>query len=156
MKGNPVAGRRRLAPGDVAAWLLKTSVRPVEIRPGWLPGQERTLERCVVRSYRLSLITAGQPCVLWLSGRLSPGVHAIGSVVDEPLLSGPPDVQPAAIVSLRLLAEPVARSELAAHPAFADAEVLKMPAGSNPSYLTGTQFAAVLELAGAALPPTGD
>lgn len=145
----------------MAAWLLKTSVHPTDIRPGWLPGQERTLERCVVRSYRLSLMQPGQTCVLWLSGRVSPGVHAIGHLVTEPSLTepsltGPSDVQPVVLVSLRLLSEPVARPELLAHPAFAGAEVLTMPAGSNPSYLDGTQLAALLQLAEVTSPGVGD
>ena len=156
MNPNSRAGRRRLAPADVAAWLLKTSVHPTDIRPGWLPGQERTLERCVVRSYRLSLMQPGQTCVLWLSGRVSPGVHAIGHLVAEPSLAGPSDVQPSVVVSLRLLEEPVARSELLEHPAFAGAEVLMMPAGSNPSYLDGPQLAAVLQLAEVMSPSVGD
>ena len=140
----------------MAAWLLKTSVPPTEIEPGWLPGDERTLERCVARSYRLSLMRPGQACVLWLSGRVSPGVHAIGEVVGEPSLTGPTDVQPEVLVSLRLLAEPVSRSELLAHPAFAGAEVLTMPAGSNPSYLDGPQLEALLELAGMTSPAMGE
>ena len=140
----------------MGAWLLKTSVHPTDIRPGWVPGQERTVERCVARSYRLSLMTPGQSCLLWLSGRVSPGVHAIGHVVAEPSLVGPSDVQPAVVVSLRLLAEPVARSELLAHPALAGAEVLTMPAGSNPSYLDGLQLAAVLQLADMTPPSVGD
>lgn len=147
VKANAEPVRQRLASGDVAAWLLKTSVHPAQIQPGWLPGHECTLERCLARSYRLSLMTSGQACVLWLSGRVSPGVHAIGQVVGEPSLSGPPDVQPVALLSLRLLAEPVARSELVAHPDFAGAEVLRIAAGSNPSYLDRAQLAAVLELA---------
>ena len=156
MNPNSRAGRRRLAAADVAAWLLKTSVHPTEIEPGWLPGHERTLERCVARSYRLSLMKSGQACVLWLSGRVSPGVHAIGQLIGEPSPAALSDVQPEVLVCLRLLAEPVARSELLAHPAFAGAEVLTMPAGSNPSYLNGPQLAAVLELAGVTSPAMGE
>ena len=29
-------------------------------------------------SYRLGLMAAGQPVLLWLSGRRQPGVHAVG------------------------------------------------------------------------------
>ena len=41
-----------------------------------------------------------------------------------------------------------ARADLLHDPRFRDAEVLRMPAGSNPSWLTATQLAAVLERAG--------
>jgi hypothetical protein len=44
---------------------------------------------------------------------------------------------------------PVARADLLADPAARDAEVLRMPAGSNPSWLSPEQYAAVL----AHLPP---
>lgn len=137
------AGGGRLAAGDVAAWLLKTSRPPAELAPGWRPGQERRLERCVRRSYRLGLMAPGQPCVLWLSGRSEPGVHAVGRLVDD---DGPPDSRPAVEVALTLLADPVPRSTLVRHTAFADAEVVRMAAGSNPSYLTARQLAALVEL----------
>jgi hypothetical protein len=129
---------RRLSVGDVACWVLKTSRPPAEIAPGWRPGTEQELARCVRPSYRLDLMDAGQPCLLWLSGRRQPGVHALG------LLAGPPDVDAVVPVRLTLLAEPVGRAELLADPDARDAEVLRMPAGSNPSWLSRAQFAAVL------------
>ena len=146
----------------MAAWLLKTSRAPAELVPGWEPGQERRLQRCVRRSYRLDLMAPGQPCLLWLSGPREPGVHAVGRVLaaaDDPValdLPGPPDRQPAVEVALTLLADPVPRSVLLAHPGFRDAEVVRMAAGSNPSYLTPRQLAAVEDvLAGAGDEPGG-
>jgi hypothetical protein len=97
---------------------------------GWAPGTARSLTRCVRSSYRLELMAAGQPCLLWLSGRAAPGVHALGA------LTGPvgrdDDGGPVVPVRLELLAEPVPRAELLADPRMRDAEVLRMPAGSNP------------------------
>ena len=132
---------RRLVAGDVAGWVLKTSLPPEDIVAGWRPGTEAELTRCVRPSYRLELMDAGQPCVLWLSGRQHPGVHALGA------LAGPPDAGaggPVVPVRLTLLPLPVGRAELMADPAARDAEVLRMPAGSNPSWLSHPQFAAVL------------
>jgi hypothetical protein len=86
-------------------------------------------------------MATGQPCVLWLSGRHRPGVHALGE------LCGPPGQDDAgAVVSLRLtlLAEPLARAELLADRATRGAEVLRMPAGSNPSWLSAPQYETVL------------
>jgi hypothetical protein len=131
----------RLTPDDVACWVLKTSRPPGDLLPGWGPTSARELTRCVRRSYRLDLMDAGQPCLLWLSGRERPGVHALG------VLAGPPREEaggPAVPVRLSLLAEPVDRAELLADPVARDAEVLRMPAGSNPSWLSRPQFAAVL------------
>jgi hypothetical protein len=138
---------RRLTAADVACWVLKSSEPPDRIAPGWRAGDERTLTRCVRRSYRLGLMAPGQPVLLWVSGRIDPGVHAVGVVAggvrDEP---GVPVVP----VTLTRLAEPVARAELLADPAARDAEVLRMPAGSNPSWLSARQFAAVLARIGEA------
>ncbi|HET6394788.1 MAG TPA: hypothetical protein VFG13_18315, partial [Blastococcus sp.] len=57
---------------------------------------------------------------------------------------------PVVHVRLTLLAEPVPRAALLSDPRMRDAEVLRMPAGSNPSWLSAGQFAAVLDRAGGA------
>ena len=135
----------RLSPGAVACWVLKTVRPPDELAPGWTAPASRLLDRCVRRSYRLDLMAVGQPCLLWLSGRDRPGVHALGEVTgtveDRP--EGP-------VVRLRLtlLADPVPRADLIADPRMRSAEVVRMPAGSNPSWLSAEQFAAVLDRVG--------
>jgi hypothetical protein len=131
----------RLAPGDVACWVLKSTRPPEAIEPGWPAGAARDLTRCVRRSYRLGLVRPGQPCLLWVSGRTAPGVHAVGEVTGEP-----EDRADGPVLAVRLtrLAEPVPRAELLADPAVRTAEVLRMPAGSNPSWLSAAAFAAVL------------
>jgi hypothetical protein len=110
--------------------------------PGWAPGTARSLTRCVRASYRLELMAAGQPCLLWLSGRTEPGVHALGAVTGP---VGEDDGGPVIPVRLDLLREPVPRAQLLADPRMQDAEILRMPAGSNPSWLSAEQFAAVLD-----------
>jgi len=100
------------------------------------------MTRCVRPSYRLDLMDAGQPCLLWLSGRDRPGVHALGAVTG-PVAADETD-GPVVPVRFALLAEPVPRAELLADTRMRDAEVLRMPAGSNPSWLSEEQFAAVL------------
>jgi len=132
---------QRLIPGDVACWVLKTSRPPAEIAPGWRPGAERELTRCMRPSYRLGLMTPGQPCLLWLSGRERPGVHALGVLTGSAATDAG---GPAVPVRLTMLAEPVDRAELMADPVAGGAEVLRMPAGSNPSWLSRAQFDAVL------------
>jgi hypothetical protein len=133
---------RRLAPGDVACWVLKTSRAPAEIVPGWRPGTGQQLTRCLRPSYRLELMAAGQPCLLWLSGRDRPGVHALGTLTGPP---GRDDSGTVVGVRLTLLADLVDRAELLADPVARNAEVLRMPAGSNPSWLSRPQFDAVLD-----------
>jgi hypothetical protein len=141
----------RLDAGDVACWLFKTARPAGEAAPGWRPGTERTLPRCVRRSYRLDLVRPGAPCLLWRSGPDRPGVWAIGTVAAEPAEA---DGGPVIAVRLTLLDAPIARAELLADSRFRDAEVVRMAAGSNPSWLSAAQYAAVLDrLAGAA--PSG-
>ncbi|WP_246063583.1 hypothetical protein [Blastococcus colisei] len=95
-------------------------------------------------SYRLDLMAVGQPSLLWLSGRDRPGVHALGEVAGDVEDRGE---GPAVPLRLTLLPEPIPRSDLLADPRVRDAEVLRMPAGSNPSWLSPEQFAAVLDRA---------
>jgi hypothetical protein len=130
-----------LAGGDVACWVLKTSRPPEDLVAGWRPGITHELDRCVRPSYRLELMAPGQACLLWLSGRDRPGVHALGTLAG-PAEPGP--AGPAVAVHLTALESPVPRADLLADPAFRDAEVLRMPAGSNPSWLSEGQYAAVL------------
>jgi hypothetical protein len=139
----------RLQVSDVAGWLLKSTRPPAEIAPDWAPGAERELTRCVRRSYRLDLVTPGQPVLLWVSGRTSPGVHAVGTVSGPVREGGADDDGPVLPVRLTRLPDPVERGELLADPGFRSAEVLRMPAGSNPSWLSGAQLAAVLARTGA-------
>ena len=98
------------------------------------------------RSYRLELMAPGQPCLLWVSGRVDPGVHALGT-----LTAGPDDADggPVAPVRLTRLRDPLPRAALLTDPVARDAEVLRMPAGSNPSWLSAEQFAVVLHGIGA-------
>ena len=68
-------------------------------------------------------------------------MHAIGTLAAGPGGEEPVDTVdapggPVVTLRLRLLPSPVPRRELMATAAFASAEVARMPAGSNPSYLT--------------------
>jgi hypothetical protein len=137
----------RLTPADIACWVFKSSLPPDELAPAWQPGASRSLTRCVRASYRLELMTADQPCLLWVSGRVDPGVHALGTLTDGPHEA---DGGPLAPVRLTRLRDPLPRAALLADPVARDAEVLRMPAGSNPSWLSAEQFGAVLDRIGAA------
>lgn len=131
----------RLTADDVACWVLKSNRPPDAVLPGWLPGATAELDRCVRPSYRLELMRPGRPCLLWISGRRRPGVHALGVLAAAPADGAD---GPAVAVRWTRLAEPVERAELLADPAVRDAEVLRMPAGSNPSWLSPAQYDAVL------------
>ena len=130
-----MAAPARLREDDVACWLLKTA-GPLSAVPV-SPGEVSRARRCVRPSYRLGLMRPGDPCVLWLSGR-DAGVRAVGRLVAAP---GPDAVE----VELLGLHHPLARRELLEDARFRAAEVVRMAAGSNPSYLAGMAWAAVCE-----------
>lgn len=136
----------RLAATDIACWVIKSAVPPAQLAPSWRPGTARSMTRCVRPSYRLDLMTPGQPCLLWVSGRSDPGVHALGSLTAAPHEAGG---GPVVRVDLTLLPDPLPRVALLLDPRTRDAEVLRMPAGSNPSWLSAAQFCAVLDQVGA-------
>lgn len=143
-----MAPPRQLTLTEIGCWLVKTRRPPHLIAPDWTAGTTRTLARCLRKSYRVDLMAPGQPCVLWLSGPEQPGVHAIGRLTSgarDPASAEPHDRTVEVSTSLLLLPEPVPRSALRADPAFATAEVLRMPAGSNPSYLPPAGLAILRE-----------
>ncbi|CAM3571803.1 hypothetical protein [Nocardioides zeicaulis] len=93
-------------------------------------------------SYRTALVRRGQRVLLWVSGPqrdLPAGIHAAGWVTG-------PVVDDRLPVRLAALEQPVLRPGLLAHPALALLEVLRMPAGSNPSWVTREELAALEEL----------
>jgi hypothetical protein len=137
----------RLAAADVACWVFKSAVPTAQLDTGWRPGTALSMTRCVRPSYRLDLMAPGQPCLLWVSGRSEPGVHALGSITGTPREA---DGGPVVPVELTLLPDPLPRAALLLDPVTRDAEVLRMPAGSNPSWLSAAQFATVLDRVGAA------
>ena len=151
MRSSGERQRTRLSPGDVACWVLKSTRPPADLVPGWPAGAARELTRCVRRSYRLALMRPGQPCLLWVSGRPAPGVHALGVLAGEVEERGE---GPVVAVRLTRLPRPLYRADLLADPAARDAEVLRMPAGSNPSWLSAAQYTAVVDrLPGIVSPP---
>jgi hypothetical protein len=127
---------------SLGAWLVKAA-------PGRAPIDEwvesdfaAVTTRCVRPTYRARMIRAGQPVLLWLSGgdvRLPSGIYAQGRttgavrVEDE---DGP--VMP---LVLRGIDPVVPRTDLLALPGLRDLEVLRMPAGGNPSFVPHDAYA---------------
>ncbi|HYP44409.1 MAG TPA: hypothetical protein VEQ66_04325 [Propionibacteriaceae bacterium] len=136
----------RLTLDDIGCWVIKSQTPVVELSAGWDLGATRELTRCLRRSYRVHLMHPGQPCLLWVSGLQQPGVQALGELtsvarpVDDPEATRP---QISVDVALRRLRRPIPRSALLADHVLAAAEVLRMPAGSNPSFLSPSLWAAL-------------
>ena len=138
---------RAVTATTLGAWLLKADPRHAPVEE-WLRTDFGTLgTRCVRTTYRTRLVQEGQPVLLWVSGSdpgFPPGIyahgHATGPVrVDDE--SGP--VLP---LRLRTTDPMVPRRELLASPELHHLEVLRMPAGSNPSFIDRNAWHALREV----------
>lgn len=137
-----MATTRALDAGALGAWLVKASASEPETLAHLRDGFTDLHERCVRPSYRTALVASGQPVLLWVSGAHPDhpaGVHAHGWTTG-PATDG---TVPVALVPLR---PPLLRRDLLGHPVLSGLEVLRMPAGSNPSYATPQQLAALVQL----------
>ena len=151
--------RRQSDGADFGAWLFKCNPRRRDFQR-FLSESDGMTEWCVARSYRATLIRPGQPVMLWVSGSdargPAPGIWAVGQTLSDASAGGadPPGASSSVArhvdtrvqLSLRLLDEPVPRAVLRHVAALERLEVLRIPAGSNPSWVTGSEFAALLAL----------
>ena len=134
---------RAVTATTLGAWLVKA-------RPDGLPlddlvqsGFRGLTSRCVRPSYRTDLIREDQPVLLWVSGgdpSHPPGIYATGRTTGPAGLLGNELAMP---LRLRAVVPVVLRDEVLAQRALSDLEVLRMPAGSNPSYLDALQYSAL-------------
>ena len=126
---------------SLGAWLIKSS--PGTSRADWLTtGFRDVTTRCVRPTYRTGIIAVDQPVLLWFSGQDSDhpaGIYAQGWTIGDASIAE--DGQPAMRVALQPVEPPVLRHELLEHLVLSRIEVVRMPAGSNPSFLSKTQLA---------------
>jgi len=131
-----VAPPRALTAATLGAWLVKAAGAAPSTRAHVRAGFAAVTTWCVRPTYRTELVAPGQPVLLWVSGSEAErpaGIYAHGRT------TGPAEDGVMPIV-LEPLTDPLLRSELLGHPGLAALEVLRMPAGSNPSYVTPGQL----------------
>lgn len=147
---------RAVTANTLGAWLIKGSedVYPVD---KLIRNRFSTVTGWSLReTYRTDLIKPNQPVLFWISGssKIYPaGIYAEGHTTGIAMADVADDewVDPAERgrsklfmpVELRPLAAPVLRSDLLRHPSLSQIEVLKMAAGSNPSFVTPADLAAL-------------
>jgi hypothetical protein len=134
---------------DLGAWLLKGNADHADLEARFA-SEPRVTRWCVQPSYRLSLMRAGQPVLFWASGSrrrdVPYGIWGLGR------LTGPPerDADGGRFVPLDLVIAPaparLRRELLRADRELAALEVLRQPQGSNPSFVTVPEFAAIERL----------
>ncbi|MDR7361052.1 hypothetical protein [Nocardioides marmoribigeumensis] len=135
---------RSVTPESLGAWVVKASPAEGTVAELARRGFSTDWVSCVRPTYRADLVEPGQAVLLWVSGRsptLPAGIHAHGTTTGRASYDGT-----TLRVPLRL--EPVdphvLRPELLDHPVLRGAEVLRMPAGGNPSYLRRAELDALL------------
>ena len=142
---------RALTADSLGAWLVKARGSDPVTRAHTRTGFAEVETRCVRPTYRTELVRPGQRVLLWVSGNeadLPAGIHAQGrttGVVRDGVIP----------VQLAPVSSPLLRSEFVGHPGLAAMEVLRMPAGSNPSYVTPEQLRVLTEMCPELAPPTG-
>jgi len=135
---------RAITKESLGAWLVKASPASLPVEDHTRTGFADITSRCVRATYRTDLVSEGQPVLLWVSGndpRSPAGIYASGHT------TGPVDVDapsPEMPVRLRAVQPAVHRKEILDHPTLSAIEVIRMPAGSNPSYLDAEQYDALL------------
>ena len=138
-----VAPARAVDAETLGAWLIKASPDEHSVDELVRVGFETGWTSCVRPGYRAELVAPGQPVLLWISGRSTrtpAGLHAQGVVVggadrSTGRLAVPMTFEP--------VSPPVLRSELLEHPVLSRIEVVRMAAGSNPSYLSRDELCAL-------------
>lgn len=152
---------KELTRSEIGAWLFKCNPLTWDIESALRDG--RRIDRWRVKeTYRLNLISAGDPAVVWVTGSKgaipTPGIRAIGYTTGETLGADPHDgywLQPrvgdADATYTGLLVWPietVARDTIASILALDDLEIIRQAQMPNPSYLTPSQFRALVDLVG--------
>jgi hypothetical protein len=133
-------GARAVTESSFGAWLVKASPVALPLPELVRTGFARITSRCVRPSYRTELVREGQPVLFWVSGnepRHPAGIYAHGHTTGPVHTPGGEAVMP---VRLLGVAPAVSREEILAVPGLSGLEVLRMPAGSNPSYLDVGQY----------------
>lgn len=142
----------------VAAWMFKANPEVWDVVGFLRTGADVDSWR-MAPSYRIDLVRPGHRCVLWVTGARTaawtPGVWALGEITSRPFddvgdaedhrwrdLSARDRVRPHVMCRMDPV-EPIPRSDLAADPRFASAEILRRPRMGSPLAVTARQLSAI-------------
>jgi hypothetical protein len=131
---------RAVTSATLGAWLIKSSPSASPVDELVRTDFASVTGRCIRPTYRADEVAAGQAVLFWISGddaRHPAGLYAQGRTTGPALLEGDQLVMPVRLTSLD---PPILRRELVEHPQLSRLEVIRMAAGSNPSFLTRDQL----------------
>jgi hypothetical protein len=131
---------RAVTAETLGAWLLKSSPSASPVDEFVRTDFATVTNRCIRPSYRADEVAAGQPVLFWISGddkQYPAGIYAQGHTTGPAQLDMDQLVMQVRLTSID---PPVLRRELLEHPRLSQLEVIRMAAGSNPSFLTRDQL----------------
>jgi hypothetical protein len=147
---------------EIAAWMLKANPDVWDII-GWAADHDWIDGWRLVDSYRVPMMKPGDLCFLWVTGAAGadyePGLWASGIVTgDAAEHTGGGSLwvdsveqgkrRPYIPLNLRILDEPIARTDLASDPRFESAEIIRQPQMGNPLVVTPEELDAIEERIG--------
>ncbi len=126
---------------ELGAWLLRCNPSNNPVVTGLAAVGGRVGRWCVVSNYRSAMMAAGDPVLLWVSGNgrlLARGIWGAGVVTGPAGRAGATGGLTVA-VDIPLLTDGITDGELRAR-GIDDLEVQLQPMGSNPSWLSRSQY----------------
>jgi hypothetical protein len=136
---------------ELGAWLLRCNPSNNPAVTGLAEVGGRVGQWCVVDNYRSAMMAGGDRVLLWMSGDgrlLARGIWGAGRVTEPARRSAAAGALSVA-VDIPVLTAGVTDRELRAS-GIDDLEVQLQPMGSNPSWVSKTQFARLQSLLGPA------
>lgn len=149
----------------LGAWVFKCNPATWDIKQWIDEGNDWVDDWTIMDNYRSKLLAAGQPAILWVSGptkgaKVLPGIWGIGHVAGSAEWSAwiePEDVEKGfwldkekgqaanywVPMDVDILPKPLDRKIIAQDPILRNAEVFRQPQGSNPTFLTKEEYAAL-------------
>ncbi|WP_299569801.1 hypothetical protein [uncultured Williamsia sp.] len=142
--------REAVTEAALGAWLFKADSARWDIVGAIDDGLTAVESRCVADNYRAAMMRSGHRAILWVSGAVSGraprGVWGIGRLTGPAVPDGDGRLVVPTDIALLRPADRLRADDLREIPALSALEVLRMPAGSNPSWVDVEQFAALRDL----------
>ncbi len=161
---------RKVSLENLGAWVFKCNPKDFDIAAWIAEGNDWVTSWTTADNYRSEfLLAVGQPAILWVSGptkgaKVLPGIWGIGFVTGSAYLVE--RVTKAEVkknryqiniekgqeagyevpLDVEILSKPLDRKILKQDPILKNAEVFRQPQGSNPSFLTKEEYAALRRL----------
>ncbi len=145
--------RAAVTESTLGAWLFKANSGRWDVVGAIADGLTTVDSRCVADNYRTAMMRRGHRAMLWVSGpasgRAPRGVWGLGWITGPAAADGDGQLVVPTAITLLGPADRLRADDIREVPALDALEVLRVPAGSNPSWVDVDQLAALQDL----LPP---